>query len=138
MEEIKNILDLKLKNNDINLVDKILSFILVDCDICKKKSFDDFKETWNDKFYCQRCYHNPILIFHKCVSCFKYYLSSNHNNVCGICLKNCNVYCCGCLENIGIIEYHCSNHAIYYWLPLAYSNLINSDEEIEIPIKIKK
>jgi len=128
MEEIKDILDIKLKNNDINLVKKILSFVIVDCSICKKKSTLEYQENWDNKFYCQRCFSNPKINIIKCVGCFKYYLCSNHLDVCNICLKNCNIYCCGCLENIELIDFHCNNHSIYFWFPLT----IYSDTELDI------
>ena len=52
IEELKTILDFKLKNNDANLIDNILSYLFVDCDQ------KDCNEKHLETATCQRCTNN--------------------------------------------------------------------------------
>lgn len=76
MNEIENILDLKLKNNDKNLIQIILSFLKEKCKFCNKtiidiylyKHFDNIHE---HKFLCDECY--VILVNNKYMQFNKYF-----------------------------------------------------------------
>ena len=118
IKDIKNILDLQLRNNDINIVDIILSYLLDKCSFCDDKMFeedldvleygrveDDCKEGCNDEKepekVCDTCKKE-----HSCYGCNEYLCGyCNTPVVCGslecdrsFC-EDCSydlLSCCGC------------------------------------------
>lgn len=64
-KEIRKILDIKLKNNDINLIEKILSYIKPNCYACKKT---DIEHNLIKVKHNSDCEYKYILEY-RCIDC---------------------------------------------------------------------
>ena len=101
VQELKTILDIKLKNNEPKLNDKILSYVLIECDEekCDEKDLELYKcKECEDNFcedHCASCdecddlYCNDCGEFKQCDDCGKLYC----NDCSGLYLQCGNDYC---------------------------------------------
>ncbi len=103
--EIKKILDSKLKNNDIYLVDVILSYLKENCYICWQKKFSrDMFKCYCDPKNCRSLYMNIcqscIIIFNfkKCNKCYIYADKEK-------CYRIGEMYLCGCCACSGYLDF---------------------------------
>lgn len=85
---VRKYLDIKLKDNDINIVDMIMSYILEECDVCKHKDLDTLNEVDEYDIDCMSECNLPI-----------------PENICDGCkieqiCFNCDKFLCPCREDV--------------------------------------
>ena len=75
----------------------IHKFLWVKCYMCKKSYDVDFGvELYNDKFICDGCITDSMVILMNCSKCGGTYIKSEAIN-CKLCSTNCLIYCNKCL-----------------------------------------
>ena len=89
IKEIKQILDTKLFNNEIHLVNNILNYIIDYCDVCDEKCLD------TEIMTCDGCNQK----YHVCLKCF-------NDNKCDSCD---DFFCEDCQEENGYEFNFCEN-----------------------------
>lgn len=111
-QQIKNILNQKLLNNEISIIEMIMNYLTDDCDICEQKCFDTEQEIM-DCCECNESYHVCFECYkkNKCDSC-DYFIcfdcQENDNGLRKCDSEKCNEnfkYCDDCrTENLGYCQ----------------------------------
>ena len=101
IEQIGDILDVLLHNNDKNIIDSILSYIITDCDDCKNTIFTENAIVCDctKKICCNNCAKN---IFRECDNCAKKLCCDCIVVKCDFCKYR---YCNTCDYNIDWCDY---------------------------------